>query len=363
MNTGEMFQKQKDIPTEPSLRAMLVEILAQSKIYQPSDYWKDLGEYHLRQLSSAGFDNFKRTVNMRYFNWNLLGIFCHQFIPVLAHWLGHPTRSVFEARFSGYENNTFPAVASFNFMTSHIYKWYVAMLADWVSEKDTLGLFKAIDEPFIGNPFIVEWKGRRISQDLCNSIHEFYSIQETEGPLDLFEIGAGYGRLAYIFLRALPSATYCIVDMPPALYISQKYLSSVFPKEKIFYFRHFQSFEEVRDEFETSRIRFLMAHQIELLPEASFDTGISISSLHEMTSTQIEVYIHHVTRLTKKSFYSKQWRRSRVRENNFIRAADYPITTDWKTVYLRRHPIQRMFFEALYEKKSHPDTSEKISSE
>ena len=51
----------------------------------------------------------------------------------------------------------------------------------------------------------------------------------------------------------------------------------MFPHEKIFYFRPFHRFEEVREEFEGARIRFLAAHQIETLPPKQFDRFVNIS--------------------------------------------------------------------------------------
>ena len=164
----------------------------------------------------------------------------------------------------------------------------------------------------------------------------------------ILEIGAGYGRLAYIFLDQLVNASYCIIDIPPALFIAQKYLTEVFPKEKIFHFRSFKSFNKVKKEFELARIRFLSADQIELLPDNYFDLVINISSLHEMTREQIKNYISQIDRLCNGYFYTKQWRRSKISDNNYISEKDYPRFADWRTIFHRQHPIQKMFFEALY---------------
>ncbi len=92
-----------------------------------------------------------------------------------------------------------------------------------------------------------------------------------------------------------------------------------------------------------------MAHQIEYLPNKSFDYTINISSLHEMTRLQIKKYIKQIDRVTKGYFYQKQWRKSRVSDNNYIREDEYPIPKKWKTIYHRRHPVQEWFFEALYQ--------------
>lgn len=102
-------------------------------------------------------------------------------------------------------------------------------------------------------------------------------------------------------------------------------------------------------EFESARIKFLMPHQIELLPKKQFDLFITISSLHEMTKPQIINYTSHIDRLTQGYFYTKQWQRSRTRDNQNIKEHEYPIPKKWKVILRNSpHSIQRMFFDALY---------------
>ena len=75
-----------------------------------------------------------------------------------------------------------------------------------------------------------------ISQDLGNSTLEFYAIaealgREDPGPNGVLELGAGYGRLAWLYLAAFPRLRYLIVDIPPALALSQEYLTRLFPRQ------------------------------------------------------------------------------------------------------------------------------------
>jgi hypothetical protein len=140
-----------------------------------------------------------------------------------------------------------------------------------------------------------------------------------------------------------------VIDIPPALFVAQEYLSQVFPREKIFRFRPFKQFEDVRREFESARIRFLMANQIELLPNHMFDLVINASSFQEMRRDQIVNYMHQIARIGRRFFYTKQWKRSHVEDNDFITEKEYPVPLGWREVYRRRHEIQSQYFEALYE--------------
>lgn len=329
---------------------MLSFIATAPDIYRASPFWADLGRVHVDELESEGFENFKRTVNTRYFNWKTLGILRHQFVALASQWAQQPSAAVFSAEF--------PNPAPFNPLGAWIYKTFVAMYAEVLRRQDRLGLLASVREPDVGAPLVVRYRGADLTQDLCNSIHELYSILGPEPapsqPISVCELGAGYGRLAFLFLVALPGASCCLIDIPPAIYVAQRYLTTVFPDTPVFRFRPFARFDDVREEFEVARIRFLAAPQIELLPPKMFDYFVNISSLHEMTVAQVENYFAHMDRLCRGRVYSKQWRVSRARVNGCVlREHDYPVPTTWCLVYHRTHPIQRMFFEALYEVPAH----------
>jgi putative sugar O-methyltransferase len=348
---------------------LLAEMETAPEVYRPSEFWQELTAVGLQQLEQGGFENFKRSVNMTYFNWGVLGILQHQFLPVFERWCRDPHSSVLGASFPGYRTEApgvgttasvsnyrlkIPAVKSFDPVSALVYRTYVAMLYDVVASSDRWRLLSVLEEPAVGNPFAILYRGRSISQDLCNSVHEFYQADgaglAVDRACDVAELGAGYGRVGYVFLRALPHSTYTVIDIPPALNVSQEYLSRVFPDERVFRFRPFARYEDVREEFEAARIRFVAAHQLELLPDEAFDRFLNISSLHEMSRAQIENYLSQIDRVCRGRFYSKQWRVSQTPVNgHVIREDEYPIPASWHEVYRRRHPIQRMFFEALYD--------------
>jgi len=333
-----------------NIKQMFRELDTAPSLYQPSPFWQKLNKLHIDQLSRAGIENFKRSVNMRYFNWGILGIFRMQLSP-LVYGLRNFNHKPFLA--SHFIKNTSPKGArSFNPINAYIYKIFVTYLYDYVKIFDKLGIFSHVEEPRFGNPFLISYRKHKISQDLCNSVFEFYSITKhmtSLNKLNIAELGSGYGRTAYIFLKQLSDCTYCIIDFPPALYISQQYLSKVFPKDKIFLSRKFTKYSQIKNEFESSRIKFLMPHQIELLPKQTFDLFINISSLHEMTVTQIKNYFSQIDKLNRQYFYTKQWFRSRTIDNNHIKMNQYPIPKKWTIIYQHQHPIQKMFFEAFYQ--------------
>jgi putative sugar O-methyltransferase len=195
-----------------------------------------------------------------------------------------------------------------------------------------------------------------VSQDLANSLLEFESIHAIVPPsekLTVLELGAGYGRDAYVMLKLRPNVKYVIVDIPPALWVAERYLSEVFPETNMFRARSFEHFDQIADDFARADIVFLLSTQLSLLPPGSIDVALNISSLHEMRKEQIAYYCECFDRILKSGghFYLKQWKRAAVLfEGVTLAEEDYPIPHSWNKVFSRTARVQTKFFEALYQK-------------
>src|SRR3989344_1127103 len=232
------------------LTIMFAELEKTPAVYRPSEFWSILNKTHVDYLSKVGIKNFKRSINTRYFSWGILGIIRHQLSPLIQEVAKGNFLPIFGSRFNNYNLKSGDGTVGFNPITAIIYRVYVASLMEYVLRIDTLSLFEKLEESTVGNPFSIKYKDKLISQDLCNSIHEFYSIKQKNSfpkNVRVADLGAGYGRVGYVYLKA------------------------IFPKEKIFSFRQFTSFKEIKNEFESCRIKFLMPHQLELLPNKYFD--------------------------------------------------------------------------------------------
>lgn len=332
------------------LELIYEELMAAPAIYSPSHFWDSLGKRHFEQLNSKDLQNFKRTVNRRYFNWGILGILRHHLEIIFSELLIGNTAPLLKSSYIS--GNRIARDNDLDPFGKILYRIFVASLYEYVLKIDQMGLLKKIDEPQFGNPYLVSYKSQKVSQDVCNSIFEFYSVVDKvklKDKAEIAELGAGYGRTAYIFLKALPNISYTIIDIPPALHLAEVYLSKVFPNKKIFEFRHFDKFKDIEKEYRAAKIRFITPNQVEMLPSKMFDLIINISSLHEMTIPQIKNYLKQIDRIDKGYFYTKQWIRARVKDNQHITEDEYPIPRGWKTLFKRHHPIQKMFFDALYQ--------------
>lgn len=315
-------------------------------VYLPSKFWEALNRKNIGQIEEDGLENLKRTVAQNYFTW-VVGSRDEQFRYLEEH-TGVITRRLLQ-RHQRYDPSSRITQAQHSEL-----EIFTRMLWKLAERSDRERLMKSLEEPAEGNPFKIYLGKKLISQDIANSVLEYYSIREHfKAPRDarvtICELGAGYGRTAYVFMKAFPKCKYVIVDIPPALYVSQHYLTTVFPERRAFTFRCFENFSEVEAEFEEADVAFLLPHQAEMLRAKSVDLFVNISSLHEMLVEQIRAYFVLIDHLARGHFYSKQWFDSdNPHDQIHVRHDDYPVPPNWRQLYHRQAKVQVSFFEAMY---------------
>lgn len=332
---------------DPRLREMLDEFPKFREEILPSKYWQQLNKKNLRQISDSSYENFKRTVARNYFTF-IVKPSNHQIRFLMGSLPFGQAVGIFATSFFA------PRHELFKWYQSFYYNLLTRLLWAYVQEVDSNRLLDRLREPIEGNPPRVYHRKRLITQDLANSFLEYLSVMnagvETGDIRTIMELGSGYGRTAYVYLSLHPECRYVLVDIPPALYICERYLSKLFGDRKIFSFRAFERYEDIKEEYENADIVFMMPHQLEHLPDKSIDLFINISSLHEMRMDQICYYFEVMARLTRKYFYTKQWKETTIPyENVVIRQSDYPVNESWRQVYARDCKVQEQFFEELYE--------------
>jgi putative sugar O-methyltransferase len=326
-----------------------------------------MGEINERVLDWSGEANFKRTLNQNYFN----------FIPIASddprmlrmRRLPHDSaRSALDQYVI--DDPDCDAASWISFYPDYyifkepdrakkreLYREHLALMYEYALQRDRSGLIETLEEPTLGNPIRVHRNGRLISQDLVNSVRERNSIlsaigREGDTHFALAELGAGYGRLGYVMLKTTP-CRYFVFDIPPALYLSQWYLTTLFPKRRAFRFRRFDTFEEIKSELSEADIAFFTPNQLAKFPAGYFDVFATISSIHEMRRDQISHYMALMGRTTKSMLYLKQ-QKDYVNpvDNLVIGKNDYPVPAGWTSSRERFDLINPGFFERVYRRNS-----------
>jgi putative sugar O-methyltransferase len=319
---------------------------------RPSRYWEELNKMNLAQLSERGYENFKRTIALNYFTWVRILPWDRQ-IVFLCKSLN--TQAIFRATWKALATSTHRYFSGIDVIQSFSYGLLGSLLWEYILALPLDRALLSLREPHEGNPpLLFPRSSMEVSQDLGNSLLEYDSLHfAIPASGTILELGSGYGRNAFVIMKLRPNIKYIFVDIPPALWIAERYISSIFPYKRIFRYRDFAAFEEIANEFEQADIAFLLSSQLEALPSQFVDLAINISSLHEMRKEQVSYYLQCFDKVLKPGghLYLKQWKEAKVLfEGVTLVEEDYSIPSSWQKIFSRTARVQTRFFEALYKK-------------
>jgi putative sugar O-methyltransferase len=341
-------------PLQP-MADMVSEVRSAPPIYRPSAFWEELCATNLAMLRDHGLERFKLSLAQNYFNWLVTSPRDRQFLRVLQLWLSHPGLAPWTVCMGDIDGlwTTLSADAfTFRWRQRQVYRLFVGLLWEHMLSIDASGLGSELEEPTTGHPIPLTRRGRRISQDLANSIIEYNTvlrINQGRAPAVIAELGAGYGRLAHVFLSRPGTKRYCIVDIPPALMVSQWYLGQILPARRIFRFRHFDRAEQVWAEYLDSEIAFLTPNQLELFPERHFDLMLSISTFPEMRAEQVDHYFQLFSRLAGSHIFIKQWINwLNPKDLSHVVNESYRLPPGWACTLDERDPTMPLFFNKAW---------------
>lgn len=302
-------------------------------LFKKSQFWKRLAEEHMSDLQMFGFEQFKRRQALRYFTWrwHWTKLWKSEQMRFLLTHVSPFTLLRCAVVPMNLSDESWKGVP-WRHQDRWLYTFTVRLLWEYTLPRDVLGVLN-LPEPEVGNPFPVYWRGRLISQDLANTALECAALAKVlngTGPTSILEVGAGYGRTAYALLKLFQGTTYTIVDIEPAIRISQGYLHQLFPD---------------------ADIRFCSPEEATELPKASFDLVISISSLQEMLPEQLYGYLRLFNRLVRPNgnVYLKQWIEwQNPQDGVLFKFDELPVPANWRLLFKEQAPVQTRFYQGAW---------------
>ena len=340
--------------------AALIEMMrwgvtAAPEIYRPGEFWDGLIAANLEMLKTEGIANFKRTVSNNYYNWLVTSLRDPQMQRALLNWVRRPTIAPLlnhlDEPAAGLRTLDQEGSYALSRSAGWRYKFFVGATWETARRDDPRGLTERLSEPEVGNPIRIRHRGRLISQDLANSIIEF-TFAARSGVIRegcrVAELGAGYGRLAHVFAET-SALTYCIFDIPPALAVSQWYLTSVLGADRVVPYAPGDDFATVESRLRPGVVAFFTPDQMEMFPDGWFDCTHTISTLPEMPARQAAQYLKLLAAKSRRAIFLKQWRQWRnVVDDVDLREQDYGFPEPWHLVERRIDPVQPAFFNQLW---------------
>lgn len=217
--------------------------------------------------------------------------------------------------------------------TRNVYLQLLHLYYSHLKRIDTKGFLQNHDEPSIGGTADQEViEGHVVSLDFLQAVEEAYSIREawnaagfTGEPKLIAELGAGYGRLAYVCHKMMPECTYVILDLPEGLICAQSWLRQVCDADAVISYSDAARMPTYsRKQLLTARIWTLGAQAIEKLEDV--DIFVAADNLSVMTHKIAANYCEHVTRIAK-VFFSRQLM---VQVDGTAYCAQYPDSNSWR---------------------------------
>jgi putative sugar O-methyltransferase len=300
-----------------------------------SQYWHYLNAKNVDQLISDGFDNFKQTIGTNYFLFTDISAASH----LVSQTKEYPVDIERSEIFKQHTLLGLSESIQLNLITYLLVNHYLGN-----GEREL-----NIEEPTIGNPPHVVVQGKRITSDLITSLSEysvltrFINLKEKNS---IVEIGAGYGRTAYVILKHQPHLKYFICDIPPALYMSKTYLEKCFPEKRTAFIHSDIGKVECEQIIKENDLIFLLPNLLGKI--GAVDVFLAIDCLHEMKKEDMHFFLDAAERMTK-YFYFKCWKDTVIPFDNIrVREGEYIHGRKWNSLLHEDCIFPDNFFQGLY---------------
>lgn len=160
-------------------------------------------------------------------------------------------------------------------------------------------LSEPVNHPVV-NHLGIEWKGRLINEDIVRfqrtilnlyNLGLFQILEAKERPV-IFEIGGGYGGLAYGIKKILGKGCHIILDQAAMLFWSGVYLSVNLPEAKIAILTGNEASTADWDKLVAENDFVLIPHYAlnDLARFNGIDMAVNLISFQEMTEQQLALY-------------------------------------------------------------------------
>jgi len=304
------------------LDEMMKDLHRQNKLYKPGNYWSFYEKNLVKQIKKNPLDQFR--------NWSgssgigniqsLNGGAIHVSGKFGAHF--HP----FDEKFLHFDNNFF--VKAYNWIINKLSKYFPFF--SFFSFRASLGrqyffnqlrnvqnfayekfynfdkdLLTSVSDSNLGNPFGFYKDKKFYTVSFLNELMKINYIKNNTNFAEInsiVEVDAGTGLLASIFLQLKKSLKYIIIEIPPALYITQNYLEAL--GYKTLGYKDVVNLKNLNDiDLKNYQVICLPSWKIDLLKGSKFDLFINVESFQEMEPELVENYLKKISPQINKYIY------------------------------------------------------------
>jgi putative sugar O-methyltransferase len=150
----------------------------------------------------------------------------------------------------------------------------------------------------------------------------------------IVDLGAGWGRIGHVFKTLNPKLTYIIADLPEILLISQTYLPTTLPDEKVFGYDDHAALEQITRStlLAEPSIRFCGTQHLAKFEDKSIDVLINVASMQEMNQNTIKLYFDLIDHKAQ-YFYTAQGNEQYARYGTGFPPNEWPYPISWQQLH------------------------------
>ena len=288
------------------LSIMMEDMNVADELYKPTNYWSFYEKHFLPELESIGLHNFRKRDD------SVLSTFAAtDLLPKTSFRYKGNLRIRGINRVLKYLSKN---LDRFNIQIKNNYfkESITPYFYNYVSKKFIEKSFNLLECPTsnIGNPedkYIVEgtlWTFKHLQY--CSMFIDTVNYIKYSEKMVFCELGPGLGRNIEILAQLYPSWTFIIFDIPPQLYISNQYLSSVFGDRVINYSdsKNINSdlFNDLQKDY-IGKIIILPTWEMPHWSNTKIDIFWNSASFQEMEPDVVANYINHVRDMQPEYIY------------------------------------------------------------
>ena len=297
MANNPQIQITTDINPDSELLTILLEDMKNAdEIWKPGPYWKEYVERNSRILCKKdSLDNF-RNINLKGFSVGKPGASLYskklsmllriiERIPILKKIPGaiHQELSTLSKSYLSY-------IQRLEYTMYH-----------YAKSNDKSSVLPRIQDSGLGNPFdIFTINEKRYSINFLKKfLHYVYVCDKIDFSKvgTMLEVGGGYGAQAEVVLQIHPNIKYILVDIPPQIYITERYLKTIHPGKVLGYGETKQ--QKYLDIHKYKENIFILAPWQMPSVNQNIDLFWNCASFQEMTGNIIEEYLHYVKKIAR----------------------------------------------------------------
>ena len=294
------------------LDVMMKDLNQKEDLYKPGNYWKYYEEDLIKQIKNNNLEELRKwnggagSGNIQSFGggeMELQRYFRENFHP-------------FEERFKIFDDNFFikkyngfinkiskyiPLISFFSFRISiarKIFfdkiKYEFNLLYELIENLDK-DLLISHDSEF-GSPIGFYRENKFYTAHFLKSLLHIHFIKQNTNfnkINNIIELGAGIGLLGAAFLKLKKNMKYFIIDIPPALFISEYYLKSL--NYRVFGYEDLLNSKNNNINFDSYQVICIPTWRIDLLKNIRTDLFINIHSFQEMEKEQTLNYLDKIS--------------------------------------------------------------------